>query len=289
MAEADAEDWLLADELLDLFDDLRHVSRVAGAVREENAVRVHGEHFLCRRVRRNDRDFEAEIVHRLDDVLLDAEVHRDDKRRIFLLALERVGLRRRDFHDDVLLDGHGEELVDLRLRGILGDNDALHRAGIADLTRDSARVDVVEARDALFCQKVREACLIVPVAAVLAADDEAIDERLARLHEDVRNAVVADHRIRQRQDLAAVRRVRQAFLIADHAGIEDNFTRCLDIVQEFPVEYAAVFQDQFSFHSKHLANQRTTPSFMTTLPSTIVRTGLPVSARPAKGEWLPLV
>ena len=47
--------YRLADELLDLFDDLRHVSRVARAVREEDAVRVHGEHFLCRRVRESIR------------------------------------------------------------------------------------------------------------------------------------------------------------------------------------------------------------------------------------------
>ena len=249
MAEADAEHRLLADELLDFFHTARHVGGVAGAIRQEDAVGVQREDVFRFRVRRHDGQLATFVMHRFQNVALDAEIHGDDVRRFFLVAFDRVGLRRRDFGDDGCFQRHGEQVVLLLLRRVIRDNDAFHRAGIADFPRDSARVDIVEARHALCSQEVRKALFIMPVRAVRGelADDEAMHEGLARLHEDVSDAVVADERIRQRQNLAAVRRVGQAFLIADHAGVEYDFARGRRFIQEIPREDAAVFEDEFSF------------------------------------------
>ena len=133
-------------------------------------------------------------------------------------------------------------------RRFVRDDDAFHGAGAADFARDGARVDVVEARHALLRQEVGEAFFIVPVRPVRGelADNEAMDERFARLHEDVGDAVVADERIRERQNLAAVRRIGQAFLIADNARIEHDFARGRRFIQKIPCEDAAVFEDEFS-------------------------------------------
>ena len=72
----------------------------------------------------------------------------------------------------------------------------------------------------------------MPVAPVLAkfTDDKAVDERFPRLHEDIGNTIVADHRIGQRKKLTAVRGICQTFLIADHARIEDDLAHRLDVI-----------------------------------------------------------
>ena len=66
-------------------------------------------------------------------------------------------------------------------------------------------------------------------------DDERRDVHARRLEvarqavrvDDVlgRHAVVADERVRQHEDLAAVRRIRQRLGVPDHAGVEDDLAR----------------------------------------------------------------
>ncbi len=55
------------------------------------------------------------------------------------------------------------------------------------------------------------------------ADDESADLDFPGFDIQFVDAVVADERIGRQDDLAGIGRIGQNFLIADHAGIENNF------------------------------------------------------------------
>ena len=81
VAEADPEDRSLAEEVPHARDLVVQHGGVAGAVREEHAVGLLGEHLLRRRGRGKHRHAEADLGQRPEDVLLRAVVERDDVRR----------------------------------------------------------------------------------------------------------------------------------------------------------------------------------------------------------------
>src|SRR5215470_3779973 len=80
MAEADAEDRLFAEELLDVLSRIRHRVGIAGTVREKDAVGIEREHILGGRRRGNDFDAASRLRETAQDVALDAEVVRDDEK-----------------------------------------------------------------------------------------------------------------------------------------------------------------------------------------------------------------
>ena len=90
------------------------------------------------------------------------------------------------------------------------------------------------------------------IAATLNAfvpDDETFSTRIELL----RRAVVADKRISQRDDLSAIGRVSQNFLIARHARVKDDFAFCcVRATEELLAKGRAVFENQFAFQSFHL-------------------------------------
>ena len=97
VAEADAEDRDLADEMADVVLRVRHRLRIAGAVREQHAVVAAVEDLLGMRGRRIDRDLAA-LPHELpQDVALHAEVvHGHAQPRCGGVLVERIRTQRRD-------------------------------------------------------------------------------------------------------------------------------------------------------------------------------------------------
>ena len=58
--------------------------------------------------------------------------------------------------------------------------------------------------------------------------DEACCCRLSILHEKIIRAIVTDERVGQGEDLPFIGRICETFLIAGHAGIEDQFPQPFD-------------------------------------------------------------
>src|SRR3989475_10873290 len=79
VSQADAEDGDAAEELGDDLADAADGVRVAGAVREEDAVGMQAQDVARRRRRRDDADAAAGADQVPEDVELDAEVVRDDE------------------------------------------------------------------------------------------------------------------------------------------------------------------------------------------------------------------
>ena len=78
VAEADAEDGLLADELADVGDLGDEGLGIAGAVGEEDAVGVEGEDVFGGGERGDDGDAAAGVHEAAEDVVLDAVIVGDD-------------------------------------------------------------------------------------------------------------------------------------------------------------------------------------------------------------------
>ena len=230
VAKADAEHRLFANQLLHFLNDLRHVLRVARAVGQENAVRIHGQHFLRRGMGRHNRQVAAQVVEGIEDVLLDAEIHYHHVRAVIF---HLVNLRRSNLLHHFLLDWHSKQLLNLHLGSILRHDDALHAAHGTDFAGNGTGIHVVQARHALTGKEIRQLALQLPVAALIAqlADDEAVDKGLPGLHELLSHAVVAYQRKGQGDNLAAIGRVRQNLLIAGHACIKYYLAGSLDIIQ----------------------------------------------------------
>ena len=78
VAEADGEDGFARQQDADLAVDVVEGGGIAGAVGEENAVGLQGEHVLGGGAGIDDRDLEAGLAQAAQDVVLHAEIIGDD-------------------------------------------------------------------------------------------------------------------------------------------------------------------------------------------------------------------
>jgi len=106
-----------------------------------------------------------------------------------------------------------------------------------------ARVDVLDPDDAV----AREVGVETRARAEVRRDrrcllhDEPVDPRPARLDVLVVDAVVADHRVRHRDDLASIGWIGEDLLVPLHGGMENHLTRGLsDCSEGFASERASV-------------------------------------------------
>ena len=156
------------------------------------------------------------------DGALDPEVVRHHVPRTIA---DEVRLLRRDHAGEVgvvgarLVAGGGVQVLDRR-----GAERARHGAAVADVTRQSARVDTGDAGHVVRSEELAEVALAAPAARAPGeiADDQAAAVRLARLVVDAGHAVVADVRVGERDDLAGVGRVGEDLLVTAQRGVEHD-------------------------------------------------------------------
>src|SRR5579875_2604391 len=78
MTEADSKDGLASGQFADILLGVCDRFRVAGAVREKNAVGIEREHVFRGSLRRNHSDTAALLCQHTENILLDAEIIGDD-------------------------------------------------------------------------------------------------------------------------------------------------------------------------------------------------------------------
>ena len=268
--EADAEHARAPEQVADRRDLLDERLRVAGAVRQHHAVEA-GEVVGVGDVREH-RHRGARLPQPAHDRRLGAVV---DDRHPHAAVLVVDGRRdRRDGRDERLalhrrlLRDQLERLVGAEIV-LVGDGGGAHRAGIADAEDELARVELLERDDALRGQPLR------PGIAAAAAHQRGLDPGLRRLEPRVVDAVVADHRRREGDELAREARVGDRLLVAGHGGREDGLAeRDAGGADRAGREDGAVLEGEEAV--AHAA--------YTTLPSAIVLTTVPVSVSPSSHE-----
>ena len=285
VAEADAERRAPADEVAQRGDDVVERRRVAGAVGQEDRVGLAGQQVLGARAARVQLQPHATAQQVAHDRALDAGVDRHDARAVVAVA-EQDGLARRDLARQVET-GHRRLRVDALARLGLGcgarEDAAAHRAGVADVAHQRARVDTGDARDAAVAQPVQPAAL--RARRVLAVDRRAHDQpaRVDRvgLHRLGRDPVVADVRVGEGDDLAAVAGVGDRLLVARHRRVEDDLAgHGARRAARLAVEARAVLEEHVGGHAQAALRANARSRYATAPAATVSRTR-PVSVRPA--------
>ena len=142
----------------------------------------------------------------------------------------------------------GDPLARLGLRRLGREDPAAHRAAVADVADQGAGVDAADRRHAAVAEPVEPAALgggdVLAVLGV--AHDDAAGVDAVGLHRRRRDAVVADQRIGEDDDLARVGGVGDRLLVAGHRGVEDDLAgdRRRRAPQAQPVEPGPVLEQQ---------------------------------------------
>ena len=239
MPQADAKDRHLAQERMHGFDGVADGSRIAGAVREEDAVWLELENVVRRRIARHDGNPEAGLRKMAKDVPLHAVIDGDDVPirfdggiKILMIVAEPFIPGERpiawQFADDIPalhFAGGACVLHESCVVDCLGCQYAPHRATGADSSNEITGIDPFKADNVARFQeriKVRSAAIVARHPGQF-TNDEPFDLHPFRLLIVVGGAIVADERIGHCDDLAAIRRVGERLLIAHHRGVEDDF------------------------------------------------------------------
>ena len=225
MAEADAEDRPLADQVADGVDDVVESRGVAGAVGEEDDVGLLGQHLLGRVGAGQQGQPAAVLAQLADDVELDPGVDPDHVRAV---AFEADRLRRGDGAGEVGAVHRGLGLDAFARLAPRPDRPGRCRRASrrwSRMWRTSARVSTpLIPGTPQSLEPVEPAALGAgDVLAVLGvAHDDAAGVDAVGLHRLGRDAVVADQRVGEDDDLARVGGVGDRLLVAGHRGVEDD-------------------------------------------------------------------
>ncbi|MCY1508168.1 hypothetical protein D9M68_424690 [compost metagenome] len=272
VAEADAEDRDLGvEELADRLDGVVARLGVAGAVGEEDAVRIQRQHFARRSLRRHHGQAAAAGDQHAQDVQLDAEVIGNHVVRQIGGGDFRVAVGFQVPHAGApfVTLGAGNHLGQVQplharetarqfegffFGGIVASEDAaVLRTLLAQDTGQTAGIDAGNGDGAVFLQVVRQGLPVAPAAGEQrqVADDQAGGPDLVRLGVFRGGAGVADVRIGQGDDLLGVGRIGKDFLVAGHGGVEHHFANGMAIGTDgLAAKDAAVSKGEYGWLSQ---------------------------------------
>jgi hypothetical protein len=146
--------------------------------------------------------------------------------------------------------------------GLRGD-EALERPAHAELLGQGARVDALDAGDAVLFEVLAERAIRAPVAddGREFPDDEPGDVRAPRFDIQVVDAVIADERVGHRHDLPLVGGIGQNLLVARHRSVKADFAAGGGRRAEArTVEHRTVFEGKYGFHQERKARAMLGPS-----------------------------
>mmetsp|Transcript_21341 Transcript_21341/g.53757 ORF Transcript_21341/g.53757 Transcript_21341/m.53757 type:complete len:458 (-) Transcript_21341:84-1457(-) len=247
VAHADAKHGQLAHNLLGGVHGVGHGGGITGAVAEEHAIRVHGEHLRGRGASGHNGNVAPERRKAAQDVGLDAKVVGHNL--VFLTVALRVGglgpeneaslpllggglgvlvsLLAGDLGDEVLANngpllGLGHQL--LHGGGHVSGDDTVQAAGVAKAASDFACVHARDADDTILLQKGIQGGLraVVGDGKGVVADDNRFQVHGVGLHVTRVDASVADVGMGEGDALALVAGVGQDLLVARERGIEHD-------------------------------------------------------------------
>src|SRR5581483_3067279 len=217
VTEADAEDARAAEQVAHRLDFALQWSGIAGAWGEEHAVvggelvradvvRMHGDRSACGR-----KAAEHRLLHAVVD---DGDAHAAVRGENVRLVGRHPGGERATLHRRQRTRG----LDGFLDRAASRDRDGAHRAEVADLQHEGAGVDARERDDAALVQPVG------PLGTASLAHEDRLRVHAPRLRARLGDAVVADHRRREADDLLREARIGDGLLVAAHTGGEHGLS-----------------------------------------------------------------
>ena len=249
MSKTDAENRQLASEGADKGNHRLCVLRVAGAVGDEQAIRVHGHHFLDGNRPRNDGHFTPPGVQTADDVVLDAAVNGHNAVLWICTGGYPRGFRT---HHGNLIGGqsggaHFRKAGDAG--GLRVHNQRLAGTLVPDVAGKAAGVHTGDAHNVILDHHVFQCPRGAEIGrlAVEFPDDQTADGGSVRLIVFIAHAVITDQGVGHDHSLRGVGRVRENFLIAHHGGVEHQLHQRVPFGAEaVAVKLGAILQNDFS-------------------------------------------
>ncbi|EEG34143.1 hypothetical protein NEIFLAOT_00784 [Neisseria flavescens NRL30031/H210] len=241
VSQANAENRFAAfHQFLHGFDGVGARLGVAGAVGQEHAVGIECQHVLCARLGGDDGQAAAARGEHTQDVGFYAEIIGDDVVRLFVGGNETlaqfpfafrpfVSFRAGNFFCQVFADHtaeRGDEFLRFFNRSVrAGQNRAALRAFFAQQRGQAAGVDVGDGNGFVAHQIVVQAFggAEVAVQERQVADNQAGGVNAAAFFIFGVGTGIADVGVGEGNDLFAVGRVGQDFLIAGHGSVEHDF------------------------------------------------------------------
>ena len=267
--ETDAEHGHVAQQTTDGVDGTRHHRRVAGAVREEDAVRPTGQYLGRAGARRHNID-NRELRQVRQDRRLDAVV---DRHHTEPTVADGVRRRTRDLGREV--DPVGARLGPSggQQRGFVRRAEcSRHCTRVTEMAGETTGIDAADAGDPPTNQEGRQVLVAAPTATAprKVSNDDATTERSPALVVGCSGSVVADVRIREGDDLPRVGRVGDDLLVAGQHRVEHdlaggNAVRRLG-ADRLTLEHRAVGE-----HQRCLADHAHTVAFWPAAPGRAVR------------------
>src|SRR5690242_4227362 len=251
VAEADSDHGRLADHTADVLDHVVQGPRVAGAVGEEDQVRVTREDLVRRAVARQERHTATPFPELPDDRELDPGIDPDNVRAVSL-ELDRHVRGHRPSEVGSIHGGLGVNApFGLGLGELHREDPTAHGAAVAAVADQRASVDPADRRDATVPEPVEPAALCGGrVLAVLSfPHDHTAGVDAVGLHRAGRDAVVTDQRVGEGDDLPRVARIGDRLLVSRHRGVEDDFARHLAVrAEQLAVEAGAILEENEPSH-----------------------------------------
>ena len=266
VAEADAEHGHAAEQLPHDLHLVGERLRVAGAVREQDGV--VGEQLLRIDRVREDGDVRAGAGEAAQDRALAAVVEDGDPERARVAVDVRLG--RRDLGDErsaLHRRSRPDGVERLRLVQLTRGRDRAHGAAVAQAEDERARVDPGQRDDPVLLQPGR------PLRAARLPHQHRLRVRSGRLGAAGGDAVVADHRRREADELLGEARVGDGLLVAGHRGREDGLA-----------ERGAGGADRRAAEDRAVLEREEGAHPCTTRPSATVFSTAPRSFRPSSQE-----
>ncbi len=205
---------------------VRNGRGIAGTIRQEDAIRVHRQHRLRGCVGRYHRHSAAIRREEAQNVALDAVVVCDDVRWSSSVS-PLVRLSRRH-HRREIQSLHRRTSLQCRnyfgRRQFPGRDHTPHYPGGPQVFREPACVNIRQHRHLAACKPASKVSRRPPVGIALGelSHDHAGHLRTRRLRVVRVDAVVADHRRREHDDLAAIGGVGEHLLVAGHVRREHD-------------------------------------------------------------------
>ena len=269
VAETDAEHGKTPEQLPDDCHLRLQDGGIARAVAQKDAARAGGEDRLCVRVVRPHRHLGPGGRETVDNRTLASVVQDGDAGPA---AADTVRLARRDAGDERAA-GHGGLGPDVRQHLLDGsgtrDGRCAHRAPLTQPNDERTRVDVLEGHDPLPVQPAG------PIVPCRLPHEHRARVRARGLRSLRGDAVVPDHRSRERDDLLREARIRDDLLVARHRRREDRLAVGDPQRSDRPApEDRSVLEDE-----------QPTQLAYTTFPAATVWTTRPCSFDPSSHEF----
>ena len=236
-------------DLLEFFNNLHIVRRIAGAVGKHQTVKSPLQNHLRRGMCREHRHLTSTVLQAADHILLHAQIQ---QRNLGAAAGINLHLGTRGLlHGALHPIGTDQLQLCLHIGILFHGNHAVHGTLIPQEPGNGPSIHPADARDPVLLQIIVQRTLVAKIASTRAKtpDDHCCSPGISGLFIFTIHTIIANEGIGHHYALSCIGRVGQDLLITNHRRIEHHLTDTIcGSAHAGSMEDHSVFQNQSCFH-----------------------------------------